>query len=55
MKKLLESTKNGIVEIRDMIENEQIPEECELFIFREEPGIIDDLISDLNEAIVVLS
>lgn len=52
MIKIIIDTRHNIERIRNMVDSEELS--CEKFpltIFREEPGIIDDLISDLDEAI----
>lgn len=53
MHEVLVKAKESISTIRDLVENNLVDEKYELIIFREEPGIISDLLSDLNEAIAV--
>lgn len=53
MHEVLVKAKESISTIRDLVENDLVDEKYELIIFREEPGVISDLLSDLNEAIAV--
>lgn len=53
MYETLLKAKESISYIMNLVENDLVDEKYELITFREEPGIIDDLLSDLNEAITV--
>jgi len=53
MHEVLVKAKESISTIRDLVENDLVDEKYELIIFREESGVISDLLSDLNEAIAV--
>ena len=54
MQKLLINTRDNLKEIRNIVENCNLPEnKYPLNTFREEPGIISDLIKDLTDTIKV--
>lgn len=53
MIKLIKETRDNIIAIRDALENNELDKgKYELNIFRDEPGVIQDLINDLNEALL---
>lgn len=53
MYEALVRARESINTIRRLVENNQVDKRYELMIFRYDSGIIDDLLSDLDEAIAI--
>ena len=50
---LFTSARKSIYTIKTLVEHNEIDEKYELIIFRYDSGIVEDLLSDLDEAIAV--
>ena len=53
MYELFTSARKSIYTIKTLVEHNEIDEKYELIIFRYDSGIVEDLLSDLDEAIAV--
>ena len=53
MYELFTSARQSIYTIKTLVEHNEIDEKYELIIFRHDSGIVEDLLSDLDEAIAV--
>lgn len=53
IKNALEEIRSKVLMVLEAIDNEEVDSKYELIIFREERGIIEDMIDDIEEALSI--